>query len=237
MINLNNSQWHYHNRLAAYRLIASMLLISICLSISAATDFNKLSLLASQRYGEAAKASILRLQATLNDLKSASDLDKLKRINEFFNNEIKYFDEDINIWGEQDYWATPLESLGKEKGDCEDFSIAKYVFLRELNIPNEKLKLTYVKAQIGGPHSKVFQAHMVLSYYATPTSEPLILDNLIPEVRPASRRGDLYPVFSFNSEGLWTGTSNTPRGDSLNNLSRWKGVLTRIQADGIDILN
>lgn len=219
------------------RLLSCLAMLFVCFTITAATDFNKLSTLAMQRYGENAKASVLRLQSTLNELKSASDIDKLKRINEFFNNEIKYFDEDINIWGEQDYWATPLESLGRERGDCEDFSIAKYVFLRELNIPNEKLKLTYVKAQIGGPHSKVFQAHMVLSYYATPTSEPLILDNLIPDVRPASRRGDLYPVFSFNSEGLWTGTNNTPRGDSLNNLSRWKGVLTRIQADGIDILN
>lgn len=166
-------------------------------------------------------------------LKSATDSEKLKRINEFFNRKIRY-DEDINVWGQSDYWATPLESLGKERGDCEDYCIAKYVFLKELNIPNEKLKLTYVRAQIGGPYSKLFQAHMVLSYYETPTSEPLILDNLISDIRTASRRTDLTPIFSFNSEGLWVGTSGSSSGDSSAHLSRWRDLLARMQADGIE---
>lgn len=216
------------------KIILSVATFFLLLQISNATDFAKLANLATQRYGDSARNSILRLQTTVNELKSASDLEKIKRINEFFNSEIKYFDDDINIWGESDYWATPLESLGKERGDCEDFSIAKYIFLRSLDIPNERLKLTYVRAQIGGPHSKIFVAHMVLSYYATPMAEPLILDNLISDIRPASRRADLIPIFSFNSEGLWTGAANTPRGESLNNLSRWRNVLARIQADGIE---
>jgi predicted transglutaminase-like cysteine proteinase len=201
----------------------------------AATDFSKLSSLANQRYGERARASILELQATVNELKSASEIDKLKGINDFFNRKIKYFDEDINIWGVPDYWATPLESLGKERGDCEDFSIAKYIFLKELNIPDDRLKLTYVRAQIGGPYSKIFQAHMVVTYYASPSAEPLILDNLIPDIRQASRRKDLTPVFSFNSEGLWIGaTTATSKGDPSTHLSRWRDVLSRIQADGIE---
>ena len=216
------------------KIILGILIFFILLHLSNATDFNKLANLAGQRYGISARDTILSLQRTVDQLKSASDLEKVNRINDFFNAEIKYFDEDINTWGESDYWATPLESLGKERGDCEDFSIAKYIFLRVLNIPNERLKLTYVRAQIGGPHSRVFVAHMVLSYYATPTAEPLILDNLIPDIRPASRRGDLIPIFTFNSEGLWTGAANTPRGGSLNSLSRWRSVLARTQADGID---
>jgi len=214
--------------------ILGILIFFVVLHLSNATDFDQLASLAGQRYGISARNTVLNLQATVDQLKSASDMEKVKRINDFFNTEIKYFDEDINTWGESDYWATPLESLGKERGDCEDFSIAKYIFLRVLNIPNENLKLTYVRAQIGGPHSRVFVAHMILSYYATPTSEPLILDNLIPDIRPASRRGDLIPVFSFNSEGLWTGAANTPQGGSLNSLSRWRTVLARIHADGID---
>ena len=173
------------------------------------------------------------MQTLLIELKSAPEIEKLKRINLFFNDKIT-FDDDMSVWGVSDYWATPLESIGKKRGDCEDFAIAKYVFLRSLDIPNERLKLTYVRAQIGGPHSKIFQAHMVLSYYATPTSEPLILDSLISDVREASRRVDLTPIFSFNSEGLWAGTANTANGTSLNNLSRWRNVLVRIQQDGIE---
>ena len=203
------------------------------MSLAIATDFNKLANLANERYGEDAKKSIYELQTLLIELKSAPEIEKLKRINLFFNDKIT-FDDDMSVWGVSDYWATPLESIGKKRGDCEDFAIAKYVFLRSLDIPNERLKLTYVRAQIGGPHSKIFQAHMVLSYYATPTSEPLILDSLISDVREASRRVDLTPIFSFNSEGLWAGTASTANGTSLNNLSRWRNVLVRIQQDGIE---
>ena len=196
-------------------------------------DFQRLANLASQRYGENARKNVVELESLLIQLKSAPEAEKLRRINDFFNNKIT-FDSDDSVWGESDYWATPLESLGKGKGDCEDFSIAKYIFLRALDIPNDRLKLTYVRAQIGGPHSRLFQAHMVLSYYATPTSEPLILDSLIADIREASRRIDLTPIFSFNSEGLWAGAANTTKGTSLNNLSRWRSVLVRIQQDGIE---
>jgi len=44
---------------------------------------------------------------------------------------------------------------------------------------------------------------MVLAYYPTPGSDPLILDNLIKKIRPASTRHDLLPVYSFNGENLW----------------------------------
>jgi predicted transglutaminase-like cysteine proteinase len=218
------------NSLTKLSISVSLLLM---MSLAIATDFNKLANLANERYGEDAKKSIYELQTLLIELKSAPEIEKLKRINLFFNDKIT-FDDDMSVWGVSDYWATPLESIGKKRGDCEDFAIAKYVFLRSLDIPNERLKLTYVRAQIGGPHSKIFQAHMVLSYYATPTSEPLILDSLISDVREASRRVDLTPIFSFNSEGLWAGTANTANGTSLNNLSRWRNVLVRIQQDGIE---
>ena len=184
------------------KYIFRVLLFFLLVQLSSATDFTKLARLAEQRYGFQAKNVILKLETTITQLKNAPDLEKLEGINNFFNNEILYFDDDIDIWGEADYWATPLESIGKQRGDCEDFSIAKYIYLRELGIPNERLKLTYVRAQIGGIYSRAFVAHMILSYYETPTSEPLILDNLIPDIRPASRRVDLFPVFSFNSVGF-----------------------------------
>ena len=52
---------------------------------------------------------------------------------------------------------------------------------------------------------------MVLAYYPQPNTEPLILDNLVTSVRPASRRPDLTPVFSFNSEGLWKASARKAR--------------------------
>jgi predicted transglutaminase-like cysteine proteinase len=166
-------------------------------------------------------------------LETANDAEKLKKVNTFFNQKIE-FGEDIDVWAQSDYWATPLESLGRLAGDCEDYSIAKYTFLKILNIPNEKLRLTYVRAKVTHQDRSIVLAHMVLSYYATPQSEPLILDSLVPEIMPSSNRRDLTPIFSFNDKGLWVGTSTKPKGESTSHLSRWRDVLMRLQADGLN---
>lgn len=201
--------------------------------MAVATDFRQLANLAEQRYGGEAKQTVLNLASLIVELESAPELEKLKRINYFFNTHITFVSDKQN-WKENDYWATPLESLGKAQGDCEDYSIAKYIFLRELGIPDERLKLTYVRARIGGPESKSVQAHMVLSYYASPTAEPVILDNLVSEIHASSRRVDLKPIFSFNSQGLWAGIKTNTKGSSLKSLSRWSNVLARIKNDGIE---
>jgi predicted transglutaminase-like cysteine proteinase len=212
-----------------------ILLISLLSSSAiAAINFDRLHMLAGQQYGVRAQQNIAELRALFSQLETATEQEKLKRVNEFVNHKIRIFDDDINIWGKSDYWATPLESLGREAGDCEDYSITKYLFLRELGVPNDKLRLTYVRAQIGGPNSKIFQAHMVLSYYALPNAEPLILDNMISDLRIASRRTDLKPIFGFNSEGLWVGGSSSSRGDSSAHLSRWRDLLERAKNEGIE---
>jgi predicted transglutaminase-like cysteine proteinase len=95
-------------------------------------------------------------------------------------------------------------------------------------MPSARLRLVYVRAQVGG----AVQAHMVLAYYAAPSAEPLILDNLVGELRPASRRPDLVPVFSFNSDGLWEGVGAKVAGDPLARLSRWREVLAKARAEG-----
>ena len=201
--------------------------------LTAAYDYDKLSAHARQKYGEEAYKDIIQLQQLVSQIKALPELEKLKKINDFFNNKITFAD-DTAIWGQTDYWATPLESIGRQAGDCEDFSIAKYMFLKDANIPNNKLRLTYVKATMNSDGQRVVRAHMVLSYYATPQSEPLILDNLNTEIYPASSRTDLSPVFSFNDKGLWVGGSSRPQSDSQSHLSRWRDVVSRMQTDGLE---
>lgn len=160
---------------------------------------------------------------------------KLQKVNLFFNRKIIYTD-DIEAWGQSDYWATLIESLAKKKGDCEDFVIAKYFSLRQLNIPDTQLRLVYVKARIGGVNSTITQAHMVLAFYPTADAEPLILDNLISDIRPASRRNDLAPIFSFNGQGIFAGAASNaslgPGGTSR--LSRWQDLLERARKEGFE---
>lgn len=187
-------------------------------------------LAAAQRHGPRALAGARELQAMLGKAIDFEDDGKLKAINQFFNRRV-LSREDTEVWGQIDYWASPLEMLGKGAGDCEDFAIAKYFSLEALGVPVHKLRLVYVRAQLGGPGGPV-QAHMVLAYYANPDAEPMILDNLITDVRPASRRPDLSPVFSFNSEGLWQGVGAQRAGDPAARLSRWREALVKARAEG-----
>ena len=174
-------------------------------------------------------------QNMLQESHTVPVIEQLKRVNEFFNRRIR-FDEDTQIWGQSDYWATPLETLAKGAGDCEDFAIAKYFSLLALGIPAEQMRLIYVKARIGGPGSAIQQAHMVLAFYTAPDAEPQVLDNLITEIRPASRRPDLQPVFSFNSNGIYAGAAaNTTAGPGgTSRLSKWQDLLQRARNDGFE---
>lgn len=121
--------------------------------------------------------------------------EKIKNVNDFFN-QLNFID-DIKLWGEKNYWATPIEFIGVNGGDCEDFAIAKYFTLLKLGIADQKMRIMMVKALT------LNQYHMVVSYYETPSSVPLILDNIDSRIKPASQRSDLVPIYSFNGKQLW----------------------------------
>lgn len=208
----------------------------IALLAAGAPLYDKMFELARTRYGAHAERQLAAWQTMMQAAAVLDERTKVERVNQFFNRALQ-FGEDHAIWGENDYWATPLEFMGRGIGDCEDFSISKYFSLRSLGVPDERLRITYVKARIGGPNSDVMQAHMILGYYPDATGEPLILDNLITELRPASRRRDLLPVFSFNSEGLWTGSGSGEKkdaGSATARLSRWRDLIARMQAEGFE---
>jgi predicted transglutaminase-like cysteine proteinase len=185
---------------------------------------------AAQRLGPRAVSGAALLQATLQQQTGRDDDSKLAAINQFFNRRIT-FGDDLAVWGIADYWASPIELLDKGAGDCEDYAIAKYFSLLALGVPVAKLRLVYVRSQPAGPGVPA-TAHMVLAYYAAPGTEPLVLDNLITEIRPASRRPDLEPVFSFNSEGLWQGTGQISAGEPTQRLSRWREVIGKAREEG-----
>ena len=181
----------------------------------------------AQRLGPSVAA---RAQLLAQEIMEAQDLEeesRLKGVNTFFNRAIQFRD-DKDVWGQLDYWASPLEMMNRGQGDCEDFAIAKYFALMAAGVPSAKLRLVYVRAQIGA----VTQAHMVLAYYRDPLAEPLILNNLLGDIRPASRRPDLKPVFSFNAEGMWQGVGASSAGDPSARLSRWRDMLTKAKAEG-----
>ncbi|MCK9337725.1 MAG: transglutaminase-like cysteine peptidase [Arcobacteraceae bacterium] len=154
-----------------------------------------------QKYGKFAVNRFVALDKLMKNLEGKSELEKIEKINNFFNN-VRY-SSDAKTYGLTDYWATPFEFLARDLGDCEDYVIAKYFTLKHLGIPAHKMYMTYVRV-VGYD-----EAHMVLTYFSSPTSEPIVLDNINKKIFPASQRTDLKPAFNFNPEVLKSGKQTT----------------------------
>jgi predicted transglutaminase-like cysteine proteinase len=183
-------------RIVLFARVLFLCWIVFHLSAQATFHFNETLFQKVQvRFGIEASMRVRDWQEVIADNKNSDTADQLYEVNRFFNR--LEFVDDLKHWNKNDYWATPVEFLSTNGGDCEDFSIAKYFSLRAMGVPAEKLRLMYVKAL------RYNMAHMVLAYYETPKSIPLVLDNLNKDILPANKRRDLRPVYSFNGEGLW----------------------------------
>jgi predicted transglutaminase-like cysteine proteinase len=217
----------YLKKRAPIRLILAILL-GLVIAVPVITEtlfrFDKEFLKkAEEKCGKEAPARFTAWEELIYKDKSSSDREKLKKVNDFYNSRI-IFVNDIDLWKVQDYWATPIEFLCKNAGDCEDYAIAKFFTLKAMGVAEDKLNIAYVKAL------QYNIAHMVLTYYSEPGAEPLVLDNLIDSIEPASKRTDLMPVFSFNSAGLWTakerGKGKLAGGSDR--LKPWQGLLQKM---------
>ncbi|MCX7177125.1 MAG: transglutaminase-like cysteine peptidase [Proteobacteria bacterium] len=220
-----------HNPTRFFKLmVAALALFAVLPCVGGVVDFSgNLLAYVGKRFGREAPPRLLVWQKLVRDMKGGdggakplTDTQTLKKVNDFFN-QVPYA-TDQSLWGVEDYWATPVEMLGIFGGDCEDYVISKYLSLKELGIPIDRLRMTYVKAQ------KLGEAHMVLAYYRKPDADPLILDNLIGEVRPASMRTDLEPVYSFNDDDLWL-PSGTAKKGGASQVRLWRNLLEKLEKE------
>ncbi|AFV97789.1 MULTISPECIES: transglutaminase-like cysteine peptidase [unclassified Sulfuricurvum] len=148
-----------------------------------------------REYGPIAKKRAFYLIQMMNEARDLDDMGKMEKVNDFFNQ--TPYASDKTTWGISDYWATRYEFIGKDRADCEDYVIAKYFTLKELGVPTSKLFMTYAKS------IRYKSAHLVLTYYETPKSIPLVLDNYNFKILPASVRDDLIPIYSFSGDELF----------------------------------
>ncbi len=188
----------------------------------------KLAAFLRQRYGAAGAQAYAEWKRMLDESVNAAAMQKLVRVNDFFNQRIQAADGQ-QVWGRPDYWATPGELLGVGRGDSVDIAIAKYFTLLALNIAPEKLHLVYVKSRGAAQTDSV---HMVLAYYENSGRDPLLLDAAA--VVPAARRPDLQPVFSFNSLGVWDETAKAAAAGTPGHLATWEDTLRRARAEGFE---
>lgn len=199
-------------------------------------DYSRLRTTLIETYGPQAEQQFNDWNALINNTSGQTTSVKLKLINDFFNQHIK-FDSDIAVWEKNDYWATPMQTLGKRQGDCEDFAIAKYFALVAAGVPESQLRLMYVLAELSGGR----QAHMVLAYYGSGSDDPLVLDNINKEILPADARGDLSPVYSLARHELADSTPPPTNARERMQIagkqlrrSIWQDLISRAQAEGFD---
>ena len=193
------------------------------ISVNAIEFKSKLLDVVESKFGYDARLRLLSWKSTATQVAElTSEQAQLKVVNDFFNK--ARFVDDYTLWGKEDYWATPVELLAKNAGDCEDYAIAKFFTLIDAGFDESKLQISYVKAL------ELNQAHMVLAYYPAPDAEPLILDNLNHEILPATQRTDLEPVYSFNGLGLWLNRferENSKRIGEASAMDEWNDMLRR----------
>jgi len=211
-------------------LFLTIFLLAVSLAQTRQTllpDASRLLQTASQRYGAEGAKQVQAWLDMLTRSRKLGEAAQIRAVNDFWNQAVQGA-EDIDVWNQTDYWATPLESLGRGRGDCEDYVVGKYFSLMALGVPAGKLRFIYVKAAMDGG---VQVAHMVLGYYATPNAMPLVLDNLLTRIEPASKRRDLVPVFSFNASGIYVeGKQASP----VERIGRWNDLLLRMQREGFN---
>jgi predicted transglutaminase-like cysteine proteinase len=206
-------------------LVMSVAFSAVCLANLSdhlfTTDFFKQI---EQRYGNDRVEDFTDWRDIIATGSELADNDRLHLANQFANRRIRFV-SDSDHWHKSDYWATPLESLGTQGGDCEDFAIFKYFTLKAMGVDESKMRLIYVRALL------INEPHMVLIYFDNPRAMPLVLDNLKTKILPANQRRDLKPVYSFNGQGLWLAKaqglgSNKPTSGGTKN---WTDLVNRIE--------
>lgn len=213
------------------RLWLSLVLSLVTLPAAALTYFagfdNAMVQRFSARFGNEARQRLNHWRERISTQlqREMTDLERLELVNRLANG-VPYADDRAH-WGQDEYWATPAEFVASDGGDCDDYAITKYFALIELGMAPDKLRITYVRAL----YARGISHHMVLAYYAQPDAEPLILDNLVNEIRSAEQRPDLLPVLSFNDAEAWLERGAQKRKVGVGAIRQWSGVRQRMKLE------
>ncbi len=145
---------------------------------------------------------------------------KLCRVNFYINQILPELD--CITCDDGDYWMSPKEFLIIGKGDCEDYAIAKYFTLIELDIDKRDLYLSIVKVEGSSNY------HMVLLYNKDRNSEILVLDNLSFRVLPLGARRDLTPLVAMNEFGYFSIKDAKIDTQIKLNIIQWQELLDKV---------
>ena len=129
------------------------------------------------------------------------DLDAVRKVNSWVNRTITYA-EDIDLYGQRDYWATASETLRKRKGDCEDYAILKYQILMQMGVAPSDMFLTLARDRVRNSDHAVLIVKMADQFY--------LLDNNTKELLPANAGQEYTARLSYSQNAAWLHGYTTP---------------------------
>jgi predicted transglutaminase-like cysteine proteinase len=128
---------------------------------------------------------------------------RLGEINRAINLAVRY-QSDLTQYGAVDAWASPLVTLASGRGDCEDYAIAKYLVLREVNVATNDLRLVVVR------DTRRHEDHAVVTVRVD--DRWLVLDNRRLHVLEDGDVRDYVPVIAFGPDNNGTEVAESPIG-------------------------
>jgi predicted transglutaminase-like cysteine proteinase len=137
---------------------------------------------------------------------------RIETANRLLNRAIRY-SGDMQQHGVPDRWTTPLASLAAERGDCEDFAIAKYAVLRAAGVPETEMRLVLVR------DTTMAVDHALLA--VRQVGEWLVLDNRRNVVVQTSKLAHYTPLFSLSNEGVKVLTGSFAWGEDTSAFAAW----------------
>ncbi|HGZ7315400.1 TPA: transglutaminase-like cysteine peptidase [Vibrio parahaemolyticus] len=143
---------------------------------------------------------------------------QLQSTHDFYNQIV--YTQDMTLWGQRDYWATPEETLQHFKGDCEDIAVAKYFSLLRQGMPLERMRLVFLLLPSTNP--KIY--HLVLEYHHE-DGRIEVLDNRYSQIYQANDAYYAQTVVAFDLHNMWIGGQRV--GDSRMRMKKWSALLAR----------
>lgn len=138
---------------------------------------------------------------------------QIPKVNYMVNRLLAYR-EDSFLYKKGEYWASPVETLTRRAGDCEDYAILKYALLRDLGVKDEDMRIVVLR------DTAARQYHAVLS--VRHNGKWLILDNRFSRVRFERDLPHYQALYSVNAAGEWSHTPNP--GKPVNLAARLKSA-------------
>ena len=135
----------------------------------------------------------LQLLGLVDTAKGREGRARLGEINRAINLAIKPM-SDLAQYGEIDVWSSPLATLTRGAGDCEDYAIAKFVALRLSGIPADDLRIVIMRDTVLGEDHAVAAARQ--------DGHWLTLDNRRMAMVEDAHVRNYRPTFVIDTDGV-----------------------------------